>query len=165
MYGNDFQTWEDPADDGVVLAVAKGIKSADPNQIHTTELNYLSSGSLDDGRWEPIVDLDGVYTYYPTYAQVLKEYNRPNFKPVFMEDANYEFGHNANTDGGSLSNLRHQEYWTMLSGGAALREQIYVEVTRRMAIQLAIASRYAGCCPARLHAEFGCAAQLVRPCA
>jgi hypothetical protein len=116
MYGNDFQTWANPVDDAVVLAVAKGIKSADPNHLHTTELNYLSSGSLDDARWEPIVELDGAYTYYPTYAQVLKEYNRPNFKPVFMEEANYEFEHNSNTDGGSPANLRHQEYWTMLSG-------------------------------------------------
>ena len=116
MYGNDFQTWADPGDDDVVLAVARGIKSADPNHIHTTELNYLSSGSLDDARWEPIVGLDGAYTYYPTYAQVLKEYNRPNFRPVFMEEANYEFENNLNTDGGSLPNLRHQEYWTMLSG-------------------------------------------------
>jgi hypothetical protein len=117
MYGNDFQTWTDPGDDAVVLAVARGIKSADPNHIHTTELNYLSSSSLDDARWEPLLELDGAYTYYPTYAQVLKEYNRPNFKPVFMEEANYEFEHNANTDGGSPANLRHQEYWTMLSGG------------------------------------------------
>jgi len=116
MYGNDFQTWADPGDDDVVLAVARGIKSADPNHIHTTELNYLSSGSLDDARWEPIVGLDGAYTYYPTYAQVLKEYNRPNFRPVFMVEANYEFEHNLNSDGGSLPNLRHQEYWTMLSG-------------------------------------------------
>jgi hypothetical protein len=116
MYGNDFQTWADPNDDAVVLAVAAGIKSADPNHIHTTELNYLSSASLDDARWDSIVDLNGVYTYYPTYAQILKEYNRPNFRPVFMEEANYEFEHNANTDGGSLPNLRHQAYWAMLSG-------------------------------------------------
>ena len=116
MYGNDFQTWADPGDDDVVLAVARGVKSADPNHIHTTELNYLSSGSLDDARWVQILGLDGAYTYYPTYAQVLKEYNRPNFRPVFMEEANYEFEHNLNTDGGSLPNLRHQEYWTMLSG-------------------------------------------------
>ena len=116
MYGNDFQTWADPNDDAVVLALAKGIKSVDPNHIHTTELNYPTSGSLDDARWEPIVDLDGAYTYFPTYAQVLKEYNRPNFRPVFMEEANYEFEHYTNTDGGSLANLRRQEYWTMLSG-------------------------------------------------
>src|SRR5208282_728434 len=87
MYGNDFQTWANPADDAIVLSVAKGIRSVDPNHIHTTELNYLTSGSLDDARWEPFVELDGVYTYYPTYAQVLKEYNRSNFKPVFLVEA------------------------------------------------------------------------------
>jgi len=63
-----------------------------------------------------LVELDGAYTYYPTYAQVLTEYNRRNFKPVFMVEANYEFEHNAYTDGGSTANLRRQEYWTMLSG-------------------------------------------------
>jgi hypothetical protein len=116
MYGNDFQTWADPTDDAVVLAVAKGIKSADPNHIHTTELNYLTSGSLDDARWEPLLELDGAYTYYPTYAQLLKEYNRSNFKPVFMVEANYEFEHNTPPDVGSPVNLRRQEYWTVLSG-------------------------------------------------
>ncbi len=115
MYGNDFQTWADAGDDGVVLAVAQGIRGADPNHIHTVELNYKTSGSLDDPRWESIIELDGAYTYYPTYAQVLKEYNRPNFKPVFMVEANYEFEHN-HADAGSAGNLRRQEYWTMLSG-------------------------------------------------
>ena len=62
------------------------------------------------------MNLDGPYTYYPTYAQVLKEHNRPNFRPVFMEEANYEFQNNSNTDGGSLANLRRREYWSMLSG-------------------------------------------------
>jgi Protein of unknown function (DUF4038)/Putative collagen-binding domain of a collagenase len=116
MYGNDFQTWTNPTDDAVVLAVEKGIGSVDPSHIHTTELNYPTSGSLIDVRWEPLIQLDGAYTYYPTYAQILKEYNRPNFRPVFMEEANYEFEHNSNTDGGSPANLRRQEYWTMLSG-------------------------------------------------
>jgi hypothetical protein len=116
MYGNDFQTWENPADDAVVLAVAKGIRSTDPNHIHTTELNYHTSGSLDDARWQQLIELDGAYTYYPTYAQVLKEYNRPNFKPVFMVEANYEFEHNTKPDRGTPANLRRQEYWTMLSG-------------------------------------------------
>ena len=116
MYGNDFQTWTNPTDDAVVLAVARGIRSTDRNHINTTELNYLTSGSLDDVLWEPLIQLDGAYTYYPTYAQVLREYNRVNFKPVFMEEANYEFEHNTKPDVGSPSNLRRQEYWTMLSG-------------------------------------------------
>ncbi len=49
--GNDFQTWSDPADDAVVLAVARGIQSVDPANIQTIELNYLTSASLDDPRW------------------------------------------------------------------------------------------------------------------
>jgi hypothetical protein len=47
---------------------------------------------------------------------VLTEYDRPDFKPVFMVESNYEFEHIPNTDGGSPQNLRRQEYWTMLSG-------------------------------------------------
>lgn len=116
MHGNDFQTWRDAADDALVQAVARGIKSADAHHIHTVELNYLTSGSLDDPSWAPLIELDAAYTYFPTYAQLLTEYNRPDFKPVFMVEANYEFEKLGNTDGGSPQNLRRQEYWTMLSG-------------------------------------------------
>jgi Protein of unknown function (DUF4038) len=116
MHGNDFQSWRNPEHDALVQAVALGIKSADPNHIHTVELNFLTSGSLDDPSWAPIIGLNAAYTYYPTYAQLLKEYNRPDFKPVFMVEANYEFEHNPNTDGGTMQNLRRQAYWTMLSG-------------------------------------------------
>ena len=90
MSGNDFQTWKDPADDAVVIAVAQGIQSVDKAHIHTVELEYWVSGSLDDARWAPIVKLDAAYTYRPTYAQVLKEYNRKQFMPVFMVEAGYE---------------------------------------------------------------------------
>ena len=122
MHGNDFQTWRNTTDDALVQAVARGIRSADGNHIHTVELNYYASGSLDDPSWAPLIDLDAAYTYFPTYAQVLNEYNRADFKPVFMVEANYEFEHFASTDGGSTQNLRRQEYWTMLSGAAG---QVY----------------------------------------
>ena len=116
MHGNDFQSWQNPTDAALVQAVARGIRSEDPNHIHTVELNYLTSGSLEDQSWAPLIELNAAYTYFPTYAQVLTEFNRSNFKPVFMVEANYEFEHNAHTDGGSTQNLRRQEYWTMLSG-------------------------------------------------
>jgi len=51
--GNDYQNWSDPANDAVVTAVALGIKDNDTRHIHTIELNYLSSGSLDDPNWAP----------------------------------------------------------------------------------------------------------------
>lgn len=118
LHGNDFQTWTSSSDDAVVQAVARGIRSTDRNHMHTVELNYITSGSLDDPSWAPLVELDAAYTYYPTYAQVLTEYNRRNFKPVILIEGSYEFEHLQNTDGGSLQNLRRQEYWTMLSGAS-----------------------------------------------
>jgi hypothetical protein len=116
MHGNDFQSWQDPVDDALVQAVARGIRNTDPNHLHTAELNYLTSGSLDDPTWQPLIDLSAAYTYFPTYAQILAEYNRANHKPAFLVEANYEFEHLPNADGGSAQNLRRQEYWTMLSG-------------------------------------------------
>jgi uncharacterized protein DUF4038/collagenase-like protein with putative collagen-binding domain len=122
MHGNDFQSWENASDNALVQAVARGIRSVDTNHLHTVELNFFTSGSLDDPSWAGLIELNAAYTYFPTYAQVLTEYNRSNFKPVFMAEANYEFEHNAGTDGGSTLNLRKQEYWTMLSGAAG---QVY----------------------------------------
>ena len=112
--GNDFQTWRDPAADAVALAVARGIRSTDKRHIHTVELNYFTSGSREDARWTPIVRLDAAYTYYPTYAQVLKEYNRADYVPTFMVEANYEF----ENDYTGPKTLRRQEYWSLLSGAA-----------------------------------------------
>jgi hypothetical protein len=117
MSGNDFQTWSDPADDAVVLAVARGIRSVGTSQLQTIELNFLVSASRDDPRWQPIVGLDAAYTYAPTYAEVLKEYNRRPSVPVFMVEAGYEFEQNsAAISPGEPATLRRQEYWSMLSG-------------------------------------------------
>ena len=117
LNGNDFQTWRNPADDANVLAIARGIKSTDPSHIQTVELNYHVSSSLDDRAWAPIIRLNDVYTYYPTYAEVLHAYDRSPAVPVFMGEANYE---NEDYDGhetGGPYVLRLQEYWTMTSGG------------------------------------------------
>ena len=70
----------------------------------------------------PLIELNAAYTYFPTYARVLTEYNRTDYKPVFLVEANYEFEHNPCTDGGSTNNLRRQAYWAMLSGATG---QIY----------------------------------------
>lgn len=115
MHGNDF-LWHNADDDQLVQAVARGIRSTDRDHLQTVELDPPTSGSLDDPSWAPLIDLNAAYSYFPTYAQVLKEYNRPNPMPVFMVEANYEFEDLALTGGGSPQNLRRQEYWTMLSG-------------------------------------------------
>jgi hypothetical protein len=115
--GNDFQTWNTSSTDNrLVASIMRGIASTDPNHLQTTELNYLVSGSLDDPLLVPYTGLAGAYTYYPTYAEVLDQYNAGNFVPVFMEEANYEFEDNTGMDYGDAETLRKQEYWTMLSG-------------------------------------------------
>lgn len=120
QHGNDFQSWQNASDDAVIRAAAQGIKATDPNHLATVELNYYQSGSQDDSSWLPLINLDAAYTYYPTYDQVLKEYNRAGM-PTYMVEANYEFEHNAN-DATSPNTLRRQEYWTQLSGATG---QIY----------------------------------------
>lgn len=114
LNGNDFQTWMNPSDDAVVSAVDRGIKSVDGSHLQTVELNYYTSGSLDDPTWGSIIGLDSAYSYYPTYAQVLKEYNRAHM-PVWFIEGVYEY---QGVSGGYLGpyQLRNQEYWTQLSG-------------------------------------------------
>jgi chitodextrinase len=117
MSGNDFQSWPTAGDDAVVQAVVAGIQDTDDRHIHTVELDYPVSGSLDDASWGPLIQLNASYTYYPTYAQVLADYDRPNAIPTFLVEANYEFEHNVN-DEGTPQILRRQEYWSLLSGAA-----------------------------------------------
>src|SRR6516162_10671114 len=111
MHGNDFQTWKNRDHAAVVQAVARGIRDKDPRHPHTVELDYLISGSLDDPSWAPLIEVCASYTYYPTYAQVLKDYNRENAKPVVMIEADYEFERKS-----TPAVLRRQEYWSLLSG-------------------------------------------------
>ena len=112
LNGNDFQAWSNPTNDAVVTSVAKGIKSVDPRHIQTIELDYLLSSSLNDPNWASIVQLNAAYTYYPTYAEVLRDYNLTPTVPVFLVESDYEF-----ENGADNQRLRHEEYWTYLSGG------------------------------------------------
>jgi hypothetical protein len=116
MSGNDFQSWRTKSDNDLVRAVMRGLDGTDPNHIQTIELDYLVSASLEDKALRPLLKLDAVYTYEPTYAEELTEYKRTNFAPTFMVEANYEFEHNGGTDGGTTQNLRRQEWWTAFSG-------------------------------------------------
>ena len=97
-------------------AVALGIKDNDSRHIHTVELNVPVSGSLDDASWAPIISLNASYTYLPTYAQVIADYNRANFIPTFLVEANYEFEDNTGNELGTPLVLRLQEYRAQLSG-------------------------------------------------
>ena len=116
-HGNDFQSWRNQSDDALALAVADGIRSADREHISTVELDYPDSGSADDPRWRAMIQLDAAYTYYATYARVLREFNRKPHVPVYMAEAGYEFEQNSpSISKGDPPILRRQEYWSMLSG-------------------------------------------------
>jgi hypothetical protein len=111
MSGNDYQNWQNYFHDLVVKAVASGIRETDPRHIHTLELNYYLSSSLDNANWADLVTLNAAYTYYPTYAEVLRDYSLTPPVPVFMIEADYEF-----ENGTDAERLRRQEYWSFLAG-------------------------------------------------
>jgi hypothetical protein len=113
MSGNDFQTWKEASHDAAAIALVRGIKEKDPRHLHTVELNYLVSGSLDDPNWKSVIDVCASYTYYPTYAQVQKDYNRPEAMPVVMIESDYEFERDS-----TPATLRREEYWSILAGAA-----------------------------------------------
>jgi hypothetical protein len=118
LSGNDFVTWKDPKDDELEQAIAKGIRSVAPQQIQSVELNYDTSSSFDDATWVPLIDLNGTYTYSPTYIQMLHSYNQKPVAPVYLLEAHYDqenVGHPQ--DYGTPATLRREEYWTMLTGG------------------------------------------------
>lgn len=119
LNGNDFNSWRNPADDALVQAVAKGIRSVDPGALQTVELNVFTSSSLDDPTWAPLIDLNSTYTYSPTYMQMLHSYNQMPVIPTYLVEAHYELENVGKPpDLGVPAVLRREEYWTMLTGGA-----------------------------------------------
>ncbi len=114
--GNDFQNWATATNDSVILAIAKGILSKDTNHLMTIELNYQVSESLDDPNWWPLLTVNGVYTYFPTYAESYVAYNKTNFIPELFLEGNYEYENNTGQQPYEPLELRMQEYWSLLSG-------------------------------------------------
>lgn len=118
--GNDFNTWTVPDDDDLVQAVSRGIRSVSPGQMQTVELHVRSSSSFDDPRWAPLLELNGTYTYSPTYIQMLHSYNQKPVAPTFLIEGHYELDPEVPGDPPDAPTqlvLRKQAYWTMLSGG------------------------------------------------
>ncbi|MGC1293976.1 MAG: DUF4038 domain-containing protein [Alloacidobacterium sp.] len=117
LSGNDFQDWSTSSlDNNLVKQVMAGIASTDSAHLQTIELDYLRSYSSQDTTLTSLLNLNQVYTYYDTYDYVLAAYNASPALPVFLGEANYEGENLGGTDGGSVGNLRKQEYWTLLCG-------------------------------------------------
>ena len=121
-FGNDFQQWRTQQNDAVILAIADGLRSTDSNHLITIQLDYLVSESQDDPNWISRINTNGVYTYYPTYAETLVAYNKPTIMPVLFLEENYEDENNVG-ELGTPKVLRRQEYWSM--GGGALAGHMY----------------------------------------
>ncbi len=117
LNGNDFGGWQKESDDALVRAVAKGIKSADPEHIQTVEFDPPFGSSLDDASWAAIISINGAYIYGPTYIQVLHNYNQSPVMPVFLMEAHYELEDVGRPpDFGTPVVVRREEYWAMLTG-------------------------------------------------
>jgi hypothetical protein len=115
--GNDFQSWATPTNESVILQIAQGIESADTNHPITIELDYSVSESLDDPNWWPILTVNGVYTYYPTYAESYVAYNKSNFLPDLLLEGHYEYQSlGGGAEPGTPKVLRRQEYWSVTAG-------------------------------------------------
>lgn len=109
-------------DNSLAENVMQAIASTDADSLQTTELNYYTSGSLDDALPSPFYDAVAAYTYYPTYYEVLQQYNSGAATvPTFMEEGYYEGVTNSNLTPPTATSLmlRKQAYWTVLSGGLA----------------------------------------------
>jgi hypothetical protein len=118
LSGNDYQTDQWAQFDPYTTALARGLRSTDPSRLQSVELNYPVSLSTDNPGWASIIAFNLAYTYGPTYAEVLRGYNRSPTMPVIMAEANYEGEHNVGGPPAGAAILRRQEYWTMLSGAA-----------------------------------------------
>ena len=117
-FGNDFQQWRNQQNDAVILAIADGLRSADLSHLITIQLDYYVSESQDDPNWIPRINTNGVYTYYPTYAETLVAYNKPTVMPVLFLEENYEDEANVG-ELGTPKVLRRQEYWSLTGGALA----------------------------------------------
>jgi len=116
--GNDFQNWRNQQYEAPILAIVDGIRSTDPNHLITIELDYPVSESQDDANFIPRINTNGVYTYYPTYAETYVAYNKPTIMPVLFLEENYENEANQGELGTPFV-LRHQEYWSLTAGALA----------------------------------------------
>jgi uncharacterized protein DUF4038/collagenase-like protein with putative collagen-binding domain len=116
--GNDFQHWQNQQNDAVILAIADGIKSVDAVHPMTIQLNYNVSCSQDDPNWIPRINMNGAYTYYPTYDETYVAYNKPTIMPVLFLEEHYEY-ENVGGEFGTPNVLRRQEYWSLTSGALA----------------------------------------------
>jgi hypothetical protein len=102
----------DPPDKGVVSAIAEGLKSAAPEQLHTVH-NAPETSVPDFWQGADWLDLISVYTYQPVCPRVEAAFRAPGSRPAVLFESAYENEHGA----GALR-IRRQAYHALLCGAS-----------------------------------------------
>jgi hypothetical protein len=99
-----------------IAAMASGVKSRDPNHLHTVHLSPENSPLEHFSTTTPYngftVDINATYTYNPVQGKVLQDYNRSPAVPFFLFETHYERDWN----NAPPSQIRNQAYTAILSG-------------------------------------------------
>jgi hypothetical protein len=118
-----------------VVAVTLGIQDAGAMQLQTAELDWPAlSSTLDDPNWVPPnapMSINLSYTYNPTYALVLHDYDRSPHLPNIFIEGDYEGENISGIKGTHVTNghdVRAEAYWADLSGATGQFSGNYWEV-------------------------------------
>lgn len=98
------------ADLGLVAAVAQGIRSSSPMQLHTA--HWSPETSSLDVKGDFVFDLNATYTYLPAYLKSLADDDHGNGRAHFLVESKYE----ADELGSTQRSLRGQAYYALLTG-------------------------------------------------
>lgn len=99
-----------PADKGLVRALAKGIMEENPDALGTAH-GAPETAPLEFWGHEPWLKVNNVYTHGPVYAAALREHDVGGGMPFFLIESTYEFEHGADE-----YRIRIQAYQAILSG-------------------------------------------------
>ncbi len=109
VHGGDYNPPAGSNGERYALEILLGIQDQDAAKLHTFH-GGRGTTALQQAAFAPYLALDAVYTAEITYPKSLEAYNRTNFKPHFILEANYE------NEGPSRAILRAQSCWSNLSG-------------------------------------------------
>lgn len=114
MTGGDYFGDADPRLDAVI----QGIRQTNDHRPFSIQLTHGGFSAQNDF-WAPKIDWNFVYTYYPTYANVLAAYRQTRTDrtiPALFGEGNYEGEDNLGGPPTTDETLRRQVIWALTSG-------------------------------------------------
>lgn len=102
----------DPPDKALVAAIAEGLKSVAPQQLHTA---HNAPETFVPDFWEGAgwLDLTSVYTYRRVCGATADAYRHASGRPAFLIESTYEF-----EQGAGAAQVRRQAYSALLCGAS-----------------------------------------------